>query len=109
MSNYVFIESRNPFDSSDTAFVAEAAIALQKKGHSVTVFLVQNGVLAARRQERRTQLASVLESGVTVLADDSSLRQRGISSEECAAGLKSETIEYLADLLIRDDTKAIWH
>ena len=109
MTNYVFIESRNPFDSPDTAFVAEAAVALKKKGHSVTVFLVQNAVFGARKQAQRSQLSSVLESGVTVMADDVSLRERGISAEECAVGLKSGTIDHLVDLLEQDNTKAIWH
>ena len=109
MSNYVFIESKDPFDSPDTSFVAEAAVALKKKGHSVTVFLVQNGVLGARKQVRRSQLSAVLESGVTVVADDLSLRERGISAEECAAGLKPGTIDLLVDLLAQDNTKAIWH
>ena len=109
MSNYVFIESRDPFDSPDTSFLADTAAALKKRGNSVTVFLVQNGVLGARKQSRKSQLPQLLEAGVTVLADDFSLRERGIQSDECQSAVKPASIEQLVDLLVQDNTKAVWH
>ena len=109
MSNYVFIESRDPFDSPDTSFLAETATSLKKRGNNVTVFLVQNGVLAARKQARRSQLPQLLESGVTVLADDFSLRERGVQSDEWQPTVKTASIDQLVDLLVQEDTKAVWH
>jgi hypothetical protein len=53
MTRYVFIESRDPFESRDTRFVEETAVAVKERGHDVTVFLVQNGVLAARKSADR--------------------------------------------------------
>ena len=50
LSNYVFIESRDPFDSPDTNVVSEKAVALRKKGHTVTVFLVRKESLALERR-----------------------------------------------------------
>jgi len=52
MTRYVFIESRDPFESRDARFVVETATALKRRGDEVTVFLVQNEVLAARRDAR---------------------------------------------------------
>ena len=109
MSNYVFIESRDPFDSPDASFLADTAASLKKRGNNVTVFLVQNGVLAARKQARKSQLPQLLESGITVLADDFSLRERGIQSDECHGNVKTVAIDQLVDLLVRENTKAIWH
>ena len=109
MSNYVFIESRDPFDSPDTSFLADTAISLKKRGNSVTVFLVQNGVLAARKQARKTHLPQLLESGATVLADDFSLRERGIQSDECQNPITTASIDQLVDLLVQENTKAVWH
>lgn len=109
MSNYVFIESRDPFDSLDTSFLADIATSLKKRGNNVTVFLVQNGVLAARKQARRTHLPQLLESGVTVLADDFSLRERAIQSDECQNAMKSASIDQLVELLVQENTKAVWH
>ena len=109
MSNYVFIESRDPFDSPDTSFLADTATSLKKRGNNVTVFLVQNGVLAARKQARKTQLPQLLESGVTVLADDFSLRERAIQSDERQNAIKTADIDQLVDLLVQENTKAVWH
>jgi sulfur relay (sulfurtransferase) complex TusBCD TusD component (DsrE family) len=109
LSNYVFIESRDPFDSSDTNFISETAVALKKKGHTVTVFLVENGVLGARKQAVRSQVPAIVESGVTVLADDFSLQKRGISMDECAPGLQAGTMVRLIDLIAQENTKAVWY
>ncbi len=109
MSRYVFIESRDPFESSDTRFIAETAAALKRQGEDVTVFLVQNGVLAARAKARGSQLPELAEARVTLLADDFSLRERGISTSELAAAVQEANIDSLVDLIAHEDTKAIWH
>ena len=107
MARYVFIESRDPFESRDTQFVEETAIAVKERGHEVTVFLVQNGVLAARESVRR--LERLAGAGVTLLADDLSLRERGITDEELAPGVRESEIDTLVDALVQENTKALWH
>ena len=107
MARYVFIESRDPFESRDTQFVEETAIAVKERGHEVTVFLVQNGVLAARESVRR--LARLADAGVTLLADDFSLRERGITSNELAPNVRESGIDALVDALVQENTKALWH
>lgn len=102
VSNYVFIESQY-------SLVSEPAVALRKEGHTVTVFLVQNGVLAALKLAGESQVPAIVESGVTVLADDFSMQERGISMDECAPGLQEGTMDRLIDLIVQDNTKAIWH
>ncbi len=109
MTNYVFIESRDPFESRATQFVAETATALRQRGHEVTVFLIQNGALAARQSAHHSRVPDLAAAGVRLLADDFSLRERGIAAEELVAGLQSSTIDALVDLLARENTKAIWH
>lgn len=109
MTNYIFIESRDPFASRDTQFVEETATALRKRGHEVTVFLVQNGVLATRRDARDSCLARLTQAGVTLLADDFSLSERGIQSADLLAGVRPSNIETLVDALVQENTKAIWH
>ena len=107
MASYVFIESRDPFESRDTQFVEETAIAVKERGHEVTVFLVQNGVLAARGSVRR--LGRLAQAGVTLLADDLSLRERGITAGELAHGVRESGIDALVDALVQKNTKALWH
>ena len=108
-SQYVFIESRDPFESTDTGFVADTARALRARGRPVTVFLVQNGVLATRAAARGSQVGRLVESGVTVLADDFSLQERGIAACELSAGVRQASIEDLVDLVVQPHTKTLWH
>jgi intracellular sulfur oxidation DsrE/DsrF family protein len=108
-SHYVFIESRDPFDSADTGFVADTAAALRQRGRPVTVFLVQNGVLATRARARGSHVQRMAEAGVTVLADDFSLRERGIEADELGGGVQPCAIDTLVDLLVRPGAKAVWH
>ena len=107
MSSYVFIESRDPFESRDTRFIEETAIAVKERGHDVTVYLVQNGVLAARMSARR--LGRLAEAGVTVLADDLSLRERGMTAEELAPSIRESGIDALVEAIVQKNTKALWH
>jgi len=107
MTAYVFIESRDPFESRDTEFVEATAIAVKERGHDVTVFLVQNAVLAARKTTGR--LNRLAAAGVTLLADDFSLRERGIKAEELSEGIQESAIDTLIDAISHANTKAIWH
>ena len=107
MAKYVFIQSRDPFEARDPQFLEETAIAVKERGHEVTVFLVQNGVFAARQGTRR--LKRLTEAGVTLLADDLSLRERGIRNEELAPSVRESGIGALVDAIVQENTKAIWH
>lgn len=109
MTSYIFIESRDLFESVAARFVEETATALRARGREVTVFLVQNGVLAARSGARDPRLARMVGAGVRLLADDFSLRERGIQAKELQAGVEASGIEALVEALARGNTKAIWH
>ena len=64
MTNYLFIETRDPFESADTRFIEQTATALRQRGNEVTVFLLQNGVLASRQKARDASLSRLAQAGV---------------------------------------------
>jgi len=107
MTEYVLIESRDPFESRDTEFVEQTALAIKERGHRVTVFLLQNGVFAARKATSRLQ--RLTDAGVILLADDFSLRERGIEAADLAHGVNESGINSLVDTITQPNTKAIWH
>jgi sulfur relay (sulfurtransferase) DsrF/TusC family protein len=110
MTSYVFIESRDPFESRDARFiVVDTATALKQLDNEVTVFLVQNGVLASRKNAAGSHLPQLAKAGITLLADDFSLCERGIQPAELAAGIQPSSIDTLVEILVRENTKAIWH
>lgn len=107
MPRYLLIESRSPWESSDVADFYAAARDLVAAGSEVTLFLVQNGVLAARKGAKHSGLAE-LSSKMKILADDFSLRERGIAKETLASGLQPVSIDEIVDLLAAG-AKAVWH
>ena len=109
MSNYIFIETRDPFESRDIRFVEETATALKERGHEVTVFLVQNGVLASRKNEVESYVDRLAAAGVKLLADQFSLTERGIEPRELHPGIQPLGIEAVVDSMVQEHAKAIWH
>ena len=109
MTSYLIIETRDPFESRDAQFVLDTAIALKQGDNEVTVYLVQNGVLAARRNSVGSHLPQLARAGITLLADDFSLRERGILKTETVSAVRESSVEALVDMLVRENTKAIWH
>jgi predicted peroxiredoxin len=82
---------------------------LNELGNEVVVFLVQNGVLAARRRAAGSHLPLLSEAGVTLLADSFSLRERGIQSTELGPGIQESGLDALVDLIMSPSAKTIWH
>jgi sulfur relay (sulfurtransferase) DsrF/TusC family protein len=110
MSSYLFVESRDPFASRDVEEGYRLLAELAVQPIPVTLFLVQNGVLAARQGARASQFtALVAHPGVTVLADTFALQERGMAHEALVPGVQAANIDTLVDLLMADDQKAIWH
>ena len=108
MSAYLLIESLDPFESNDVAHYYDLAAGLAREGNEVTLFLVQNGVLAARRSARSDALRTLAGLGVEVLADEFSLRERGIRADRLASGVKSAPLDVVVDQLA-GGRKALWH
>jgi sulfur relay (sulfurtransferase) complex TusBCD TusD component (DsrE family) len=106
MHNYLLIESRDPFESNDVRYYYQLSKDLVKAGNNVTLFLVQNGVLAARPSAHSAALSALCQSGVEVLADDFSLCERGIS--KLAEGVAAASIDVIVDHLAAGH-KTLWH
>lgn len=108
MSAYLLIESRDPYESGDTGHISDLAVALKRAGNAVSVLLINNGVLPARRGSVNEHLGALLRGGVTVLADDFSLRERGIGAGDLKQGVAAAAIDLVIDKLV-DGAKVIWH
>jgi predicted peroxiredoxin len=108
MAKYLLIESRDPFETADVGYYYELATGLAKEGHEVTLFLVQNGVLPARKSSKSEMLEAVAGAGVEVLADEFALRERGITEGRLASGVKAAPLDVVVDQLA-DGRKAMWH
>lgn len=108
MAKYTLIASRDPFDSKDVAHYYNLAGDLNTEGHEVTLFLVQNGVFAARKSGASNTIADLAGRGVAILADSFSLRERGIGTDRLSESVKPAELDVVVDHLA-EGRKVIWH
>ena len=109
MSRYLLIESRDPFESQDSVrFLLATASELSTAGHAVTMFLIQNGALAARDDVQLPALSAALRAGVEVIADEFSLRERGIGDRQRSHSVSSASLNVVIERLALGD-RVFWH
>ena len=108
MAKYLFIESRDPFESADAGPFAKIVEGIAQRGNETILFLVQNGVLSARKGSRATdRITGLLKSKVKVLADRFSVKERAVT--RLVEGVESIDMNQFVQLLLEPGTKAIWH
>jgi sulfur relay protein TusB/DsrH len=108
MAKYLLIESRDPFDSSDSEYFTELVQGISKRGNETVLFLLQNGVLPARKGSKHNEIISkLIQSKVKVFADGFSLRERAIRN--LLDGVEVADMDRLVDLLLEPGTKTTWH
>ena len=105
MAKYFLIESRSPFDSAEVNNNYQLASDLASNGHEVSLFLVENGVFAARETAQINDFSKL--TNVTLFADDFSLRERGISTNELKSTIKVAGISIVVEAMAKD-TKTMW-
>lgn len=108
MTHYLILESRDPYDSADWVAMQEMVIDLKKNGHDVTLFLLQNGVLPARKDTAFEKHFTGLKAlGVNILADFFALQERGI--QDVVMSVEKGSLDRLIQLCLEPNTKTIWH
>lgn len=108
MSDFLFIQSQDPFTETRTKQQFQLAQDLQQAGSNVTVLLVQNAVVPARKTAHAPSFDALLKSGVTVKADTLALAQREISHEHLKPGISTSELDLAIDTLLAGH-KVIWN
>lgn len=107
IESYLLIAARDPFTARDVEGFYSLAASLAGRGHPVTLFLVQNGVLPARPGPGAEPLVRLAQAGVRVLAERFSLHERGIATDKLAEGIEPASLDHVVDALA-DGVRAIW-
>ena len=108
MARYLFIESRDPFTDRTVKEHFDLARDLAARSHQVELYLVQDAVLLGRKAVAADGLDELAQAGVTILADDFSLLQRGVGEEEVRPQCKVSPISRVVEAL-EADYKVIWN
>jgi predicted peroxiredoxin len=109
VAHYVLVETKSPLEGGRYAF--ELGKQLRELRHDVTVYLLQDAVFAARKRFDAGEqlLTEARAEGLRVLADEISLRQRGLSQDRLSETVTVSNMDTLVHLLMERSDKAIWH
>jgi predicted peroxiredoxin len=110
MSKYLMIESRDPFESRESEYFLEMVGRIAETGDQVTLFFIQNGVLALRKGSLFTgKVRELANRNVRIHADLFSLEERAIQEKDRIEQMKLSNLEEILALLFEPGTKTIWH
>lgn len=109
MAQYVLVETKSPLEGGEYAF--ELGRQLRGLKHAVVLYLLQDAVFAARKRFEAGEklMAEAKAQNLTLLADEISLRQRGITKERLSDAVRVSNMDEFVDLLMERSDKAIWH
>lgn len=107
-THYLLVASRDPYTHVGTRRCYELASQLAGEGHRVTLFLVQNGVLPARNGDVASDLVALAGASIRVVADELSLRERGIAPARLPAGVEHASLDVVIEAL-ESGARVLWH
>lgn len=108
MRHYLLIESQGEYEAKTAANFFALAAALKREGAGVEIMLVQNGVMPARAGASGAALASAIQAGITIWADEFSLRERALPPGSLADGVTAAPLGRVIERMAAG-WKLIWH
>jgi hypothetical protein len=104
----VVFETHGPSTPSAVEEVFSAVRLAQEHGQAPVLILIQEGVLHAMHADGGA-VSSLIEAGVTVLADRFSLALRGIDPGRLPASITCAEMPAFVELLTHDGVRPLWH
>jgi sulfur relay (sulfurtransferase) complex TusBCD TusD component (DsrE family) len=102
---FLIVETRDPIAHPEVERIAALAAGLQAEGCSTTIFLTENGVIAARPGV--APFLAALPDGVTVAVDAVALAERGMTEADIAPNMVPSGIGAVVDDLL-DGARTFW-
>ena len=81
MSNLLLVLSKDPYTTETPDLVLDIGLNAREKGNDVTLYLVEDGVTAARKSEFGNKLAAAHKKGIKIYADDKAVLSRSLTNK----------------------------
>ena len=108
MSEYLFIQSQDPFTETRAPGQYDLAKRLANAGYEVKILLVQNGVTVARQGAKSEAFDALKNTAVNIFADNFSLEQREIEINQLKYGVQTSDLDIVIDAMLAGK-KVIWN
>ena len=107
MTNLLLVLSKDPYTTEIPNLVLDIGLNAKAKGNNVSLYLVEDGVTAARKSEFGNKLQDATKKGITILADDKAVQSGGLDSN-LVDRVQVKEIGTLLDHIVEDNTRVAW-
>ncbi len=106
MTNLLLVLSKDPYTTETPDLVLDIGLNAREKGNDVTLYLVEDGITAARKSEFGNKLTDAQEKGIKIYADDKAMLSRSLVNK-LISGVEIKEIGTLLDFIM-DSDKVAW-
>lgn len=107
MTNLLMVLSKDPYTTETPDLVLDIGLDATAKGSDVAIYLVEDGVTAARKSEFGDKLAAAQAKGVRIFADDKAVLSRALTGK-MINGVEIKEISSLLDFIMDDYERVVW-
>ena len=106
MTNLLMVLSKDPYTTETPDLVLDIGLNAKEKGNDVTLYLIEDGVTAARKSEFGDKLAAANKKGLKIYADDKAVLSRSLVNK-LIGGVEIKEIGTLLDSIMNYD-RVVW-
>lgn len=106
MANLLMIMSKDPYTTETPDLVLDIGLNAKEKGNDVALYLVEDGVTAARKSEFGDKLAAAHKKGIKIYADDKAVLSRSLT-DKLISWVQIKEIGALLDYIM-DYDRVVW-
>ena len=107
MSSLLLVLSKDPYTTETPDLVLDIGLNAKEKGNDVALYLVEDGVTAARKSEFGNKLSEAHKRGIKVYADDKAVLSRSLTGK-LINGVEIKEIGALLDFIMDDYDRVAW-
>lgn len=81
MTNLLLVLSKDPYTTETPELVLDIGRNAREKGNDVSLYLIEDGITAARKSEFGNKLAAAQKKGIKIFADDKAVLSRSLTGK----------------------------
>src|SRR5574341_2671572 len=81
MTRLLLVLSKDPYTTETPDLALDIGLKAKEKGNDVALYLVEDGVTAARKSEFGNKLAAAHKKGIKIYADDKAVLSRSLTDK----------------------------
>ncbi|MDP3103808.1 MAG: DsrE family protein [Candidatus Methanoperedens sp.] len=107
MRKLLLVLSKDPYTTETPDLVLDIGLNAKEKGNEVALYLIEDGVTAARNGEFGKRLTAAHKKGIKIYADDKAVLSRSLTGK-MVGGVEIKEIGALLDFIMNDFDSVTW-